>query len=34
MGMRTEIKDQRGKLGPGPGNYAVDKAKQANFSYS
>lgn len=34
MGSRYEVKDLRGKLGPGPGGYAVDKAKKQNFSYS
>lgn len=34
MGQRMEIKDPKGKLGPGPGGYAADKAKKQNFSYS
>ena len=34
MGQRTAIKDPKGKLGPGPGGYAVDKAKVSNFAFS
>ena len=34
MGMRTTINVPKGKLGPGPGGYAVDKAKASNFAFS
>ena len=34
MGLKLEVKDPRGKLGPGPGGYAIDKQKKQNFSYS
>ena len=34
MGLKTEIKNPLGKLGPGPGGYSVDKAKKQNFAYS
>ena len=34
MGQRTVIKQLKGKLGPGPGGYSVDKAKNENVSFS
>lgn len=34
MGVKYEVKSLAGKLGPGPGGYAVDKAKKNNLSYS
>ena len=34
MGVRYDIKTLEGKLGPGPGAYAVDKAKKQNYSFS
>ena len=34
MGVKYEIKELGGKLGPGPGGYSVDKAKKQNFAFS
>ena len=34
MGEKLEIKDLRGKLGPGPGGYTVDKQKKSDLKYS
>lgn len=34
MGVKYEIKDLTGKLGPGPGGYSVDKSKKQDFAYS
>jgi len=34
MGEKTKIKQLAGVLGPGPGGYAVDKAKVQNFAFS
>ena len=34
MGEKTKIKQLTGVLGPGPGGYSVDKAKQENFAFS
>ena len=34
MGVKYDVIDLSGKLGPGPGGYSVDKAKKANLSYS
>ena len=34
MGSKLRLKQLQGALGPGPGGYAVDKAKKKDFSYS
>lgn len=34
MGKRIDIVELGGKLGPGPGGYNVDKAKQGNVAFS
>jgi len=34
MGVKFELKDLSGKLGPGPGGYSVDKKKKDDLSYS
>lgn len=34
MGTKTVIKQLKGKLGPGPGGYSVDKPKNENLSFS
>ena len=34
MGVKYEIKELAGRIGPGPGGYSVDKAKQGNVSFS
>ena len=34
MGVKLTTESLKGKLGPGPGGYAVDKKKVQDFSYS